>query len=267
MELIAKIKSFVWSKKFLKNFGALILVYILIIFGVKGCLSFKTHHGQEIEVPNLVGKNQNNVATIMADSELEYEVLDSIYDPTKIEGTILEQDPAPTAKSKVYVKEGRTIKLRVSKRTQLVEVPSLVNKSQRFAEGVLRNRGFKYKLQYRPSQEAHGAVLEQLYNGKQIKPGTKIPIGSSIKLIVGRHDAGVPLPLPNLLGLTIVEASDRVKAMQNMEFLIVCPDCVTKNDSLVARVVSQSPEYVEEAVIASGGSITIYASKEIKEPE
>ena len=267
MSVLLKIKNFVWSKWFLINFGALILVYIIIILSVQGCLSSKTHFGQKIEVPNLVGKNQNNIENIMASSPLKYEILDSIYDPAKIEGTIIEQDPLPTAKSMIFVKEGRTIKLRVSKRTQLVEVPSLVNKSQRFAEGVLRNRGFKYRLEYKPSQESHGAVMEQLYKGKPIKEGVKIPIGSTIKLIVGRHEVGVPLPLPNLYGLTIVEARDRVNSMLNMEFMIVCPDCLTKNDSLVARVKSQSPEFSEESVVASGGSITVYASKEFNNPQ
>lgn len=267
MVLLSKIKSFIWSKKFLYNFGAVILVYIILIFSLNTCLSSKTNFGQKIEVPDLVGKNQNNIANLMASSPLKYEILDSIYDPTKIEGTILEQDPLPTSKSMVYVKEGRTIKLRVSKRTQLVEVPALVNKSQRFAEGVLRNRGFKYRLEYKPSQESHGAVMEQLYKGKSIKEGTKIPIGSTIKLIVGRHEIGVPLPLPNLYGLTIVEARDRVNSMLNMEFMVVCPDCLTKNDSLVARVKSQSPEWSEEAVVASGGAITVYASKEFTEPQ
>ncbi|MBL4861960.1 MAG: PASTA domain-containing protein, partial [Crocinitomicaceae bacterium] len=182
--------------------------------------------------------------------------------PSKVSGTILEQDPQPTKFSEISVKEGRTIKIRVSKRTELVEMPDLVDKSQRFAEGVLRNRNFKYTLEYKPSREAHGAVLDQLYKGKSIVQGTRIPIGSRIKLIVGRNETGVPLELPNLYGLTIVEAKQRVGNMLNMEFLLSCPDCLTTSDSLVARVHSQSPEYEEGAVVASGGSITVVASKD-----
>lgn len=197
----------------------------------------------------------------MANTQLEYEVLDSIYDPSKIEGTIIEQDPLPTSVSDIYVKQGRTIKLRVTKRTQLVEMPDLVSKSQRFAEGILRNRKFRYRLEYKPSKEAHGAVLEQLYKGKKIEAGTKIPIGSTIKLIVGRDEIGIPLELPNLVGLTLQEARDRVKAMENMEFIPVCSDCLTREDSLYSRVQSQSPEYMEGAVVASGGSITVVAAK------
>lgn len=265
MNLLKKIRNFVWSKAFLKNFGALILFYILLYLIVNWRLNASTNFGQKIEVPNFVGKNANNLKHIIGDLPITVEVLDSIYDPTKVEGTILAQDPAPTSSSDVYVKEDRVIHIRVSKRTQLVEMPDLKNKSQRFAETVLRNRNFKYRLEYKASMEANGAVMEQLYKGKPIKPGTKIPIGSSVKLIVGRNLAGVPLPLPNLYGLTVVEARDVVAGMMNMELLVVCPDCFTKSDTLAARVKSQSPEWVEDAIVASGGSITIYALKEFEE--
>lgn len=270
MNLLKKIGNFVWSRAFLINFGALILLYVILFLSLRSCLNSSTNHGQKIEVPNLVGKNSNNAKRLLAGSELNYVVLDSIYDPTKTEGTILEQDPKATSISKLHVKAGRTIKLRVSKRTMLVEMPGLVDKSQRFAEGVLRNREFRYSLEYKPSREAHGAVIEQLYKGKRIAKGTKLPIGAKIKLVVGRDEAGVPLELPNLYGLTIVQARERVEAMLNMEFFVgSCTGCESPADSAQARVFTQSPEFEEGAIVASGGSITVVASKnfEGEQPE
>ena len=199
-------------------------------------------------------------------SELSVEVLDSIYDPTKVEGTILEQDPVATSVSSVFVKAGRSVKVRVSKRTQLVEMPSLVDRSQRFAEGILNNREFRYKIEYVPSREAHGAVLEQLYREKPILPGTKIPIGSRILLKIGQDASGVPLTMPNLFGLTIQEAKERVGNMSNMEFFVVCPDCIVAADSSMARVTSQSPEYTEGAVVLSGTTISVFATKNFSGP-
>ncbi|MEJ6583491.1 MAG: PASTA domain-containing protein [Crocinitomicaceae bacterium] len=261
MILLKKIGNFIWSKRFLVNFGLILLAYIIGGLILSQCLSYSTNNSQKLEVPNLIGKNQNNLASLMADSELLYEVLDSIYDPSKVAGTIMEQDPLPTAKSNIYVKEGRTIKLRVSKRTLLVEMPDLVDKSQRFAEGILRNREFRYKLDYQPSKEAHGAVIEQLYKGKRIAAGQKIPIGSKVVLIVGRNEVGTIQPLPNLYGLTISEARMRVRNMLNMEFIVVCPSCITAADSSIARVTSQSPEFDEEGVVMSGASVSVFADK------
>ncbi|MCH2225083.1 MAG: PASTA domain-containing protein [Crocinitomicaceae bacterium] len=267
MELFKKIGNYIGSKNFLINLTLIILIYVVGFLIFRGCLDSSTNHGVKLEVPNLVGKNQNNLANILEGTNLKYEVLDSIYDPAKVEGTIIDQSPLPSKSSDVYVKQGRVIKVRVSKRSQLVEMPNLVDKSQRFAETILRNRKFKYRLEYKSSKEAHGAVMQQLYKNKSIEPGAKLPIGSSIKLIVGRDEGGIPQEMPNLYGLTIQEARDRVANMINMEFIVSCPPDViyTKEDSLQARIVSQSPEYVEDARVISGSSIQVYATKDLEE--
>lgn len=267
MTFLKKTLKYVFSLNFLLNVGAIILVYVVVLWAFRSCLNSSTNHGQKIEVPNLIGKNSKNVANILGDSGLEYVVVDSIYDPKKIEGTVIGQDPLPTKETSVYVKAGRKLKISVSKRNQLVEMPDLVDKSQRFAEAILRNRGFRYRLEYKPTQEAHGAVLSQLYKNKPINKGARIPIGSTIKLIVGRSEVGVPQPLPNLYGLTIEEAKQRVGGMLNMEFLVSTSDGYTKADSLVARVVSQSPEWMEGAQVASGTTIQVFATKEFQEQQ
>ena len=262
MQLIQKIKNFVWSRSFLFNVLGIILVYILFFFLYKTYLNSRTHIGQKIEVPNLVGKNQNNLSHLLEGSSLGFQVLDSIYDPTKVEGTIIEQDPEASESSDVYVKEGRIVKVRVSKRSQLVEMPDLVDKSQRFAESILRSRKFRYKLEYQPSRESHGAVLDQLYKGKSIIPETKLPIGSRITLMVGRDETGVSVVLPNLYGLTIVEAKERIGSIQNVDFLVACPSCLTSADSLTAIVKSQSPEHSEGAVMSVGTTVSVFAEKQ-----
>ena len=262
MNTLKKLGNYIWNRKFLKQFLIILAIYVVGFLIFRFCVNSSTNSGQKIEVPNLIGKNQNNLKNLLAESELEYEVLDSIYDPSKVEGTILNQDPEATSISKVYVKEGRKIKIRVSKRTQLVEMPALVDKSQRFAESVLRNRKFRFTLVYRASPEAHGAVIEQLYQGKKIEAGRKIPIGSKIQLIVGRNEAGVPQDMPDLTGLTIEEAKRRVEGMLNMSFSVSCEPGYSKSDSLKARVVSQSPEFVEGARVASGTTISVFATKD-----
>ena len=264
-EIGKKMGNYFWSKNFLFNFLGIIAAYMLGYFILNGCLDSTTRFGEKVKVPDLIGKNQNNVKKLLNGTGLEYQVLDSIYDPTKVEGTILSQDPEPTSISKVHVKSGRTIHLRVSKRTQLVEVPNLIDKSQRFGERVLINRNFRYSLDYKPSKEAAGAIMEQRYKNKPVAPGTPLPIGSRIKLIVGRDEAGVPQAVPNLYGLSIKEAKDRVAGMLDMEFQVVCPECISKSDSLAARVDSQSPEFREDAQVASGGTILIHATLNLDE--
>jgi beta-lactam-binding protein with PASTA domain len=261
MEFLKRIKSFILTKHFLKQFGLMLLAYLLVVGGTVFYLDSYTNHGQQIVVPNLVGKNIAEIGSQLENLDLNYEILDSIYDPKKPEGTILEQDPLPTALSMVSVKEDRIIRLSVSKKSRLVEMPSLIDKSQRFAESILKNRGLKFKVQYQPSNEANGAVLSQLFKGKSVQEGTRIPIGSTIVLVVGKNDAGEPVEIPNLYGLTIYEAKDRLANLGSFGFLPVCDGCVTQEDSLVARISSQSPEYIEGILIPAGTTITVYATK------
>ncbi|MBI1837166.1 MAG: PASTA domain-containing protein [Flavobacteriia bacterium] len=261
MELFKKIRSFIWSKHFLKHLGLVILAYIVIVTIVIFYLDSYTNHGQKIEVPNLVGKNVSNIKAIIEEKDLQYEILDSIYDPKKPEGTILEQDPLPTSKSLVYVKEGRIITLRVSKKTRLVEMPSLIDKSIRFAESVLENRGLECLIEYKPSSEADGAVLEQKYKGKNIKEGKRIPIGAKIVLVVGRNEGGEPVQIPNLYGLTISEAKQRLSEIPSLVFNLNCPDCNTSEDSTSARIEYQSPEYIEGVLSPAGTTVTVNATK------
>ncbi len=265
MEFFNKVKSFVFTKYFFKQLGLVLLVYFLIVAFTVFYLDTYTNHGDKVFVPNFIGQNIDKIKTDLEDLGLEYEILDSIYDPSKPKGTILDQDPDPTKLSQVYVKEGRTIRFRVSKRTRLVEMPSLVDKSIRFAETILKNRGLKYNISYEQTKEADGAVLEQLYKGRSVREGTRIPIGSTIHLVVGQNEGGEPVEIPNLYGLTIFEAKERLISLGNFEFLPVCDECLTYEDSLAARIQSQSPEYIEGILIPSGITITVYATKNFKD--
>jgi beta-lactam-binding protein with PASTA domain len=260
MELINKIKIFVWSKHFFKHLGLIMLTYLIIVSFVVFYLDSFTNHGQKIKVPNLVGKNINNIKKLLEENDLQYEVIESKYDPKKPEGTIIEQDPIATLISKVFVKEGRLIRIRISKQSDLVEMPSLINKSERFALQVLKNRGLKYKIEYKTSSESDGAVIQQKYHGKTIKEGQKIQIGSVVLLIIGRNEGGEPIQIPNLYGLTMFAAKDSILSIPSLNFIAVCPDCLNYEDSLNAKIETQSPEYIEGVLSPFGTSVTVFAT-------
>jgi eukaryotic-like serine/threonine-protein kinase len=260
MGFVSNIKSYVWSKNFLKHIGLIVLVYVIVIGGTIKYLNSYTNHGQKIEVPNLVGKNVSSIKPIIENSNLNYEVVEKIYDPSKPEGTILDQDPKATKISMVSVKEGRIIKVRVSKKSALVEMPSLVATSIRYAESVLKNRGLGCNIEYVPSIEDHGAVLKQIYRNQPILKGVKIPIGSKITLIVGRNEYNAPVAVPNLYGLTISEVKMRLAETPSLQLHIVCDGCISIEDSLNAKVMEQTPEFIDGGMIQGGSTISIFAS-------
>lgn len=262
MEFLTKLKNFILTKHFVKHVGLIILTYIIVVGGMVLILDSMTNHGQKIKVPSLFGKNVKNIAALIEENDLQYEILDSIYDPTKPEGTILSQDPRPTDSTNVFVKEGRIIRLRVSKKTRLVEMPSLIDKSQRFAESVLKNRGLKYSITYETTTEADGAVLDQKYKGRPIKEGTRIPIGSTIYLVVGKNQGGEPVQIPDLNCLTISEVKERLASMSSITLFESYINCQNAADSASAKVTSQTPEFIEGVLSPAGSTVTILLEKD-----
>ncbi|MEN9743666.1 MAG: hypothetical protein RLZZ65_1471 [Bacteroidota bacterium] len=266
--MLDKIKSvlrliipFVKTKLFWKQMGLVILFYLVVVFGTILYLDFATNHGQKIRVPNFVGMSGEAAKKKIEELDLTFQILDSIYDPNLPEGTVIEQLVEPTATSWVYVKSGRIIGLRLSKKTQLVEMPSLVHKQVQFAQSILEQRGLRFIIQYQPTSEANGSVLEQRYKGRKIKEGERLPIGAVVTLIVGQNDEGEPIPLPNLVGLTMSEAQYIFDTLGVSSFSFICPDCLNGQDSSVARIFSQSPEYIEGTTVFKSTQFIISMQK------
>jgi hypothetical protein len=70
-------------------------------------------------------------------------------------------------------------------------------------------------------------------------------MGAIITLIVGQNDLGEPIPLMDFVGMTMDEAKYVMDTIGITSFTFVCPECATREDSLAARIFSQTPEYIE----------------------
>jgi beta-lactam-binding protein with PASTA domain len=246
-----------WVKLSLINLGLGILFYFIVIFSTIKYLDVYSNHGEEIAVPNLVGKKSSVAKMQLEEMGLSYEILDSIYDPSLPNGIVKQQMIEPTSISKVKVKENRIIGLRLSKKTELTEMPDLVFKHVDFARGILENRGFSSRIQYKPTKEANGSVLDQKYNGKSITNGTRIPIGSEITLIVGQNEVGVLVELPNVVGMNYQDAISLLGSKGLESISTICNDCQTLQDTLSAVVFGQSPEYIPEKTVERAQQIVV----------
>ncbi len=186
------------------------LVLLLIIIGILVMMFFflylpgVTHHGETITVPNLEGMQLEEMDEFLGKRNFRYEVADSGYSEQYPPLAILKQYPLPGAK----VKEKRKIYLTVkARKPKSVKMPNLIDGSLKNAELVLRSYGLKLgKIEYKPDL-ASNAVLEQRINGKQVEPGTMVPLGTEIDLIVGDGLGNRVFEMPNFLGLELEEAS------------------------------------------------------------
>ncbi|MDP4280805.1 MAG: PASTA domain-containing protein [Bacteroidota bacterium] len=178
---------FLASKKFLKNFAWAIVLSILFMWIVMLILRVYTRHESYYTVPDFSGKTVDDLTTSSSYRNFEFVVIDSIYDPEKPKGTVLNQDPLP----KANVKSGRKIYLTiVSIIPEKTVVPDLKSLTLRQAINTLTATGFKIgHISYVQSFDAD-AVQQQMFNGKVLTPGTKLEKGSLIDLSVGMGSRG-----------------------------------------------------------------------------
>ena len=255
--------AFFKSKVFFKNLVAYLAFVLLLFIGLSIFLGSYTRPGQTFDVPDFVGDKVNiqDIDLYLKDIPLQYEVVETVFRTDLPEGTVFFQQPGPTARTGMQVKKNRSIKLRVSTRSKMVEMPDLAGKaSLRFAEQKLVNRGLKVTIEYVYSAEGKNQVLEQKFNGKRIEPGTIVPFGAKIVLVVSKGKGDAEIELPNMIGLTICEARQRLESV-NVVASFVCIDCEPGNadQECQAVIYVQEPDHEYFTKIAVGESMVFKA--------
>ncbi|MGB9716306.1 MAG: PASTA domain-containing protein [Thermodesulfovibrionales bacterium] len=112
-----------------------------IILGLLfGFLTFKIlSFSRIVEVPDLYGKSPVEASRILRDKGLILKIEGEDYDSTVLPGHIIKQD-VPAQKK---VKEGRGIKVVLSKGPRVQSIPALVNETLSNAEAILIQKGLK----------------------------------------------------------------------------------------------------------------------------
>ena len=166
-------------------FGITLVIALIIFF----LLKVYTRHGDEIAMPNFIGKDANSLIEDTLSKDFIIEVSESVFDKKAIPGTVLKQNP----NHKEMVKKGRKVYLTVaSNQPPTVKMPQLQDVSLRQAEIMLKAKGLELgTIIYKPSPYEN-AVLEQLYKGRAIAPGADIDMGEIITLVVGKDIDGLP---------------------------------------------------------------------------
>ncbi|AXE18854.1 penicillin-binding protein [Runella rosea] len=199
-------------------------------------LPFTTNHGQSITVPDLTGMSTQQLEDYLDERNLRYEVVDCTFVVGQKPLTVIRQNP----KSGLRVKEDRKIYVYITALTAPnVKMPQLVDRTKRSAEAELMRLGLRLgEIRYVPDP-AQNSVMEQLFNGKPIKPGTLIPQGSIIVLEVGDGIGNTEFDVPDVVGKTLEEALFVLKGSNLAKPLIQYVDDPSKPPGTVTR---QNPE-------------------------
>lgn len=175
--------NYLKSRVFFAQVLSVIVIVAVLSYLFFHWLTFVTHHGQEITVPNLAKLTPEQAEEVLDELDLNYEVIDTVdYQPNIPKLAIVQQEP--TAGSKV--KGGRTIYVKLNASTyKMVSVPDLIDRTYRQALPNLKAVGLQEgSKRYAPSI-AKDMVMEMWLNGKKLKPGDKVLKASKIDLVLG----------------------------------------------------------------------------------
>jgi beta-lactam-binding protein with PASTA domain len=213
------------------------LFFLLIVFFLS--LGWITGYGKTAKVVSVVGQSYIAAQQQLETAGFEVVILDSIYVDSVAKLAVIRQTP----EADEIVKAGRTIYLTINRMVPpQVEMPSLVGFSLKSAELYLQSLQLKLgAVTYKPDF-ARNAVLDQLFNGVPIAQGVKIPLGSTIGLVIGTGVGGEETDMPNLVGLTYLDAKNLL-SLQHINIGSVL-SLETIKDSATSFVFRQTPGYL-----------------------
>jgi len=231
------------SKPFHKTLGGtlvIIAVICVVLYWVFfASLGWITSHGQEVKVPVLTGKSLGESIKILEQAGFDVDI-DSAYSPEQKPLVVLGQQP----EGGTVVKEGRTVFLTVNNQNPPnTTMPNLVNMSYRSAEMLLKSSKLLLGDTTMRPDMAQGAVLAQLINGKEVAPGTMIPQGSRISLVIGDGLGNKQISVPDIVGMTYPEAM-AILSGSNLNYSAVFDGSIT--DTTTAVIYMQTPEPYNE---------------------
>lgn len=177
------LRSYLTSRVFFLQILVAVIIIATISYLFFHWLTYTTHHGQEITVPDLSKLSAEQAEEKLDAVDLDYIILDTVdFRPEFPKLTIVEQEPKAGAK----VKEGRKIYIKINaEKFTMVSVPDLVEKTYRQAVPTLESVGLlEGTITYKPYL-GKDMVLEMSMNGKKLKPGDKVLKSSKINLVLG----------------------------------------------------------------------------------
>jgi len=255
--------KFITHRPFWVNLLAAIALAFLIVFGVLMMLGKITRHGEYLIVPQVTGRQTDEAVKFLESKGFDVVIQDSVYTDTASRGIVLKQLPDPNS----TVKINRTVFLTVNRITlPMVEVPDLIGKTLGYSMVILNRSHLVLGDTSSRPDFAKGTVLEQKFKGRSIDPGTKIPWGSAVDLILASGLSEEKFPVPDLINLTFSEAQLILDSNHIVLGAVIADPDV--KDTASAYIWKQDPPRYnamkELLYIQSGQFMDLYLSREKK---
>lgn len=202
-------------------------------------------------MPELQGQQLADLQDWQEKEILSFVVIDSVFTDEYPGGAVFSQDPQPGA----MIKKGRKVYLSlVARSVEKVMLPDLTDFSLRQASAMLETYGLAIdSLIFVP--DVGKTVIKVQLLGEDVEPGTQLPKGTAVHLVLGHGQSNERISIPFLIGKSREEA---VKVLTAAYLNVRAEFFPEDTDSLNLIVSRQKPAYRENARIQMGAGFDLW---------
>ncbi|RMF07955.1 MAG: PASTA domain-containing protein [Candidatus Neomarinimicrobiota bacterium] len=164
-----------------------------------------TRQGQERYLVNVKERPLKKALAVLESEGFRGVVYDTLFTNNQESNLVVDQFPAPNTK----VKEGRTVRLTITRPEKMVAVPDLVGQSKRSALLMLKQAGLEVDTiftEYNPEFPANTVVWQAP------KAGDPVPKGLGVHLRISKGQPPNFYQVPDLFGLSQQKAVEKLKS-------------------------------------------------------
>ena len=195
---------------------------------------------REVQVPALAGRTYGEAVDILEELGLEPRRVD-VFSQRPV-GVVASLDPKPGT----LVDEGSVVTVRVSKGSQQIPVPDVLEQSEESARAELEAAGFQVEVVEAPSSSTPAGLV----SAQSPDPGVEAARGSTVQITISTGPEMVRVPAVE--GMSEGEAQDALEA----EDFVVETECVVVVDpGQVGIVQDTDPE--ANTLVEAGSTVTI----------
>ncbi len=176
-------------------------IFAMIFIFITMFSSCGKNSSKDVDVPNFIGSKLSDIQN-NPDYKFVWKV-ESVYDSSKEEGIIIDQDPLPNSKK---IKEGATVTLKVNSSGVLSTVPNVKGLAEDIAKSKISNAGLKSEvLMVIDSETAKGIVCNV-----DPQEGSKVTSNSTVRIYVSKGPSEEKVTVPDVLNKSLTAAKNEL---------------------------------------------------------
>lgn len=227
-----------------------ILIPLAGFFGVQALL--KAGLPKDVSLPNFVGQTLEEAKVTLGKEKLTLETEEVFNDEVEA-GKIISQEP-PYSEG-ATVKENTTVKLKISKGSEMVEMIKVVGMTYEEAEQKLKD---ELHLNVERKEETSKTVEKDVVIKQDIAEGKQIKVGETVTLTVSIGTGLKDVAMPYVIGDTEEEAK---KKLTDLTVIVAYEEDMSKANGKVLKQSIEAGTTVEEKTKVT---ITVNRIEEIK---